>query len=78
MKISSTKSTKYILEEPADWDNPVFKDARFSEYYRSAGIPGVVVLGFQKPNQTDWFEVETRWAWMNDDRKMKLKEVPIK
>ena len=73
-----TESTKYILERPEDWNDPVFQAVRFSDYYRSAGIPGVVVIGFQKPNHTDWLEVETRWAWLSDELKMKLEEFPVK
>jgi hypothetical protein len=65
-----TKSEiEYILENREDLNSPIFKDVTFSKYYRSVPESSGwrVVIGFQTPNDPNWREVETDWAWLPEN-----------
>lgn len=55
----------FVLENRAELNDPVLTDIEWSHYYRS--IPESsgwrVAVGFRKQNDSNWYEVETDWAW---------------
>ena len=64
----------YILENQIELNNPAFMNIKFSDRYQS--IPEScgwrVLIGFHKPNDPNWWEMETDWAWLPEDLRLKV------
>jgi hypothetical protein len=67
-------NNKYILENQIELNNPAFLNITFSDSYGS--IPESwgwrVAIGFQKPNDSNWWEMETDWAWLPEALRLRV------
>ena len=65
---------KIYLENQAELNDPIFTNVEWSHYYRNVpeSYGWRVSIGFRKPNDPNWWEAETDWAWLPDNLRTTL------
>ena len=69
---------KYTFEHREDLNNPTIIGIKFSNLYREHpdGNRGLVLIGFQKPNDPNWWDAEIPWDWLPKEVQMNVRKVP--
>lgn len=73
MKIEP-RSKAISLENSGEWEHPIFKDVTVSSGLLVLGYAACmrVIVGVQKPNDSNWWGVESDSAWVPDWVREKL------
>ena len=60
---------KYTFENRSDLNQPAATGIKFSNVYREhpEGNPGLVLIGFQKPKDSSWWDAVIPWDWLPKD-----------
>jgi hypothetical protein len=71
---SELKSKAIFLESGSEWEHSIFKGITVSSSYLVLEYAACmrVIIGFQKPNDSNWWAVESDSVWVPDWVREKL------